>query len=80
MTMAEKLVNVLNSLNGIAHLSEIYKEYGRLYGDYREASIRGCLERNSSDSECFNGRNDLFELPYGKGKGMWALRGHYTKV
>ncbi|MGO5081586.1 hypothetical protein ACTQ3L_06200, partial [Oscillospiraceae bacterium LCP25S3_E4] len=55
----------------------IYKEYERVVGHSitknQQAGIRACIERNSSDSNVFQG-NDIFYSVYGKGNGYWGLR------
>jgi hypothetical protein len=62
-------------------LADIYKAVekirlsaGRSWPESAEATILRTLEENSSDSEAFKGRADLFAMPYGKGAGFWALR------
>jgi hypothetical protein len=39
-----------------------------------EATVRGTLEDNSSDSERFKGVRDIFCMPQGKHAGVWSLR------
>jgi hypothetical protein len=39
-----------------------------------EATVRGTLEDNSSDSDRYKGVRDIFCMPNGKHTGIWALR------
>lgn len=70
----------LVALGGKASLHAIYKEVervrraaGRTIPKTLDAVIRRTLEDHSSDSANFRGA-DLFCLPEGHGKGIWALR------
>jgi hypothetical protein len=71
----------LHRLGGRANLNQIYKEVeslrraaGRPIPPSFEASVRRTLEDHSSDSDMYKGGPDLFCMPEGKGKGVWALR------
>lgn len=71
----------LSSLGGSATLSEIYKEVrlrrtaaGRSLPTSLDAIIRRELENNSSDSESFTGKYDIFSSVDGIGAGVWSLR------
>ncbi len=72
--------DALETLGGESSLGAIYKEVerirrnaGRSVPPSIEATIRRTLEDFSSDSENFRGE-DWFEMPEGKGSGVWALR------
>lgn len=68
----------LENLNGKGHLSQIYDEVNELVSDKPktwQAQVRASLERSSSDSEAFEGKNDLFELKE-KGSGNWAIKNY----
>lgn len=82
LTWTNVIVTALSNLGGQAPLSDIYKEatdilyYGdcdnKLKNNAKEATIRGILQRFSSDSPgAYNGKKDLFKLV---GDGIWALR------
>ncbi len=62
-------------------LSEIYgavkavcETSGKRMPQELEATVRGTLEDNSSDSDRFKGVRDIFCMPDGKHTGVWALR------
>lgn len=78
MTILEATIQTLNNLGGQAAYSDIYEEYEKVVGHSitknQQAGIRACIERNSSDSDVFDGKNDIFYSVYGKGKGIWGLR------
>ena len=76
----EIIRDALQNLGGTAPLEDIYTESKRLRLEAGgsvtrefEATIRRTLEDNSSDSENFRS-DDWFEMPEGKGQGIWALR------
>lgn len=78
MAWKDEIQIALSHLGGEAPLQEIY--------DYIEnhsqvdlspnwtATVRGTLERFSSDSKAYGGRNDLFYSVHGLGAGVWGLR------
>ncbi len=78
MTWKEVIADALRHLGGEAHLSEIYhyieahstKELSASW----QASIRHALERASSDSAVFDGKDDFFYSAMGLGSGIWGLR------
>lgn len=78
MTVLEATIQTLRNLGGKASYAKIYEEYENVIGckitKNQQASIRKCIELHSSDSDMFNGNNDIFYSVYGKGKGMWGLR------
>ena len=68
----------LENLNGKGHLSQIYDEVSELVSDKPktwQAQVRASLERSSSDSEAFEGKNDLFALKE-KGSGNWSIKNY----
>lgn len=74
----EEIIQALTELGGAASYKDIYQQIidrnvKPINGDWR-ASVRGCIERNSSDSETYQGKNDIFYAVYGIGKGYWGLR------
>lgn len=71
----------LKDLGGKASLHEIYKrvktirrESGRSLPATLEAVIRRTLEDHSADSDNYRGGQDIFQMPEGKGAGVWALK------
>jgi isopropylmalate/homocitrate/citramalate synthase len=77
---ANIIYNALVALNNEAELNDIYAEVKRIIKEKYpekaknkeiEATIRGVLQRYSSDSSYFNGKNDLFVKVK---KGRWGLR------
>lgn len=85
-TWTEDVVTGLENLNGIAPLAEIYNELRNLrpqpHPESFDAIIRRTLESNSSDSDAFQGKSDLFYSVDGIGGGVWGLRSalEYTPV
>lgn len=73
-TWVEDIVQALENLGGQAHRKDILEEIKRIRSEplplHAIESMQGCIERNSSDSEAFNGK-DLFKKI---GNGIWALR------
>tara|TARA_Y100000817_G_C16719368_1_gene482887 strand:+ start:134 stop:808 length:675 start_codon:yes stop_codon:yes gene_type:complete len=81
ITWTDSIVEVLIKIGKPAHLSEIYREVRSLrdqnnlsWPQTAEASIRGSLERKSSDMISWDGSDDLFGNS-DKGGGIWYLRG-----
>lgn len=78
MTWKEIICDALSHLGGEARLQEIYdyietnkkKNLSKTW----QATVRGVLERASSDSESFEGKDDLFYSAQGLGLGIWGLR------
>lgn len=78
ITWKDCVINALKNLNGVA----AWKDIVRYIVDNKlrenipqsvEATVRGTLERHSSDSSAFAGE-DLFYSVFGIGKGVWGLR------
>ena len=77
---ANIIYNALVKLNNEANLQDIYNEAKRIVKEKYpeklrnkdiEATIRGMLQRYSSDSKYFNGQTDLF---INTNKGRWGIR------
>ena len=85
-TWTEDVVTGLENLDGIAPLADIYSELRKIRPDPQpesfDAIIRRTLESNSSDSDAFQERSDLFYSVDGIGGGVWGLRStlEYTPV
>ena len=80
MTWKEELIEVLKALGGEAGLREIYElvesRGNKQLSSKWKATVRGCLERASSDSMNFDGTEDLFYSASGLGEGIWGLRNY----
>lgn len=74
----DEIIDVLSKLGGKATLKEIYKkveqESSKELSPSYQATVRATLERHSSDSDAFEGKEDLFYIVSEKGKGEWGLR------
>lgn len=84
MTWKELLQDALEHLGGEAHLEEIYN-YVQNCGqkhltDRWKATVRGTLERSSTDSQNYDGGQDLFYSVHGLGGGKWGLRGFIPTI
>jgi hypothetical protein len=72
---------VMEQIGRPAPLAEIYRavadvcrENNRRMPRELEATVRGTLEDNSSDSDRYKKVRDIFCMPDGKHIGVWALR------
>lgn len=83
-TWSEDIELALSNLGGIATLSDIYEEVRNLRPEPHpksfEPTIRGAIERNSSDSRAFSSGKDLFFSVHGLGAGIWGLRKNLGKT
>ena len=81
-TWKEDTIQALKNLGGVAHRSKIHKEVARLrkgkLNPTWTQTIQRELETYSSDSDAWSsklgGKEDLFYMAEGKGKGVWGLR------
>lgn len=77
-TWSDDIEIALGNLGGIATLGAIYEEIKKIrlgpYPKALKATVRGAIERNSSDSKAFSSNNDLFFSVHGLGAGIWGLR------
>jgi putative restriction endonuclease len=77
-TWKEDIIKALKLLGGEAHLNEIYevvediRPKGKLTKDWRN-TLRTEIYHHSSDAKPYLGKEDLFYLVEGKGKGIWGL-------
>lgn len=82
MAVLDNVIAALKRIGGKGTYAEIYTSYETItresLTDGKKAGIRGCIERNSSDSEVFSG-NDVFYAVEGKGRGIWGLRTYKSK-
>ncbi|MBD33740.1 MAG: hypothetical protein CL892_04795 [Dehalococcoidia bacterium] len=81
ITWVDTIIEALVNLAKPSHLSEIYDEVKTIresnnlsWPKYYKASVRGALERKSSDMLSWDGNDDLFGNSE-KGKGIWYLKG-----
>lgn len=78
MTWKMRLCDALEHLGGEAHLKDIYKYIENHYGNDLtvtwQATVRGTLERASSDSKAYDNKDDLFYSVSGLGEGIWGLK------
>ncbi len=85
-TWRSDVFQALKELGGQAHLSALYEAVkkvrenrGANIPDSLEAIVRRELEYNSSDSETFLQRHDLFFSVEGLGSGIWGIRNFQRK-
>ncbi len=78
MTYKEKVIESLKELGGHAYLNDIYEVFEKISDEELpesyKAIVRATLEKNSSDSTVFDGKDDLFYSVDGIGNGHWGLR------
>ncbi|BCL63051.1 hypothetical protein DGMP_37440 [Desulfomarina profundi] len=76
-TWRDDIIKALETIGGVAPLSEIYAAVKKIRPEPHpqsiKAIIRGTIEDSSSDSEKFKG-NDIFFSAKGLGNGVWGLR------
>lgn len=82
-TWVEVISEALRRLGGISDYKNLYNEIRTIKGNENlpknwTASVRGAMERNSSDSKVFGGKRDVFYSVEGLGKGVWGLRNFQT--
>lgn len=74
----DDVVKSLKNIGGKGHLREIYREVERVRKSSLPKSwkdiVRRELENNSSDSDAYKNRYDLFYSVSGIGAGYWGLR------
>lgn len=79
-TWKEEIVEVLKDLGGEAHLKEICEQI-KIRGNKSNSTIKQTvsdnIQRFSSDSTRFQGKEDLFYSVEGIGSGIWGLN-HFT--
>ena len=78
MTYKEKVIESLKEIGGHAYLNDIYEVFEKISDEELpesyKAIVRATLEKNSSDSTVFDGKDDLFYSVDGIGNGHWGLR------
>ena len=83
-TWSEDIESALRNLGGVSTLSGIYAEVKKIrptpHPKALKATVRGAIERNSSDSEAYASGKDLFFSVQGLGAGVWGLRSHLEKT
>ncbi|HDR8026315.1 TPA: HNH endonuclease [Bacillus cereus] len=77
-TWKSEIVKSLKSLGGEATLEEIYEEVkardNKVITKTYQNTIRGTIYKKSSESQDFQGGEDLFYAVNGKGNGRWGLK------
>ena len=81
--MTNQIIEAMNLLGGHCYYKDLYSKIIELYPNCHnnysnisnwKASIRATIERLSSDSKVFQGKEDLFYSIDGLGAGHWGLR------
>jgi hypothetical protein len=87
MAWRDDVVEGLEAIGGQGALTDIYrsvanvrKRSGQELSKSWKAIIRRELEYNSSDTESYKGKRDLFYSVEGIGKGIWGLRSSSPKT
>lgn len=79
-TWLEDVVKAFNEIGGKGDYITIYKKVKEIRRNSLPASwqsiIRYTIETNSSDSDAYLRKNDLFYTVHGKGSGVWGLRNY----
>ncbi|MFR1823033.1 MAG: HNH endonuclease [Clostridium saudiense] len=76
----DEIIEAIEELGGHAFYKDIYDKIierdnmDLIQNKSWRASVRGTIERYSSDSDVYNGKLDIFYSVEGKGKGHWGLR------
>jgi predicted HNH restriction endonuclease len=75
----EDVILALRNLGGVAAYADLYREIERVRPSEQltptwEATVRRTIQQHSSDSEAFEGAEDLFYSVDGIGEGRWGLR------
>ncbi|QNL44546.1 HNH endonuclease [Oscillibacter hominis] len=79
----EEVIDALHELGDQAHYNKIFQRIqDRGIMNFEEnktwtAAVRSTIERSSSDSKAFTGKEDIFYSAQGKGKGVWGIREPY---
>lgn len=77
-TWLEDIIVAFKNLNGVSNYEQIYEEVKRIRDNTLPLSwkeiIRRTIETHSSDSQVFDGKNDLFYSVEGLGNGIWGLK------
>lgn len=83
-TVKQIIVEILKNRGGEACYSDIYNDFEKITGEpittVKQAGIRATIERASSDTLQFSGKDDLFYSCNGKGKGWWGLRNYNNET
>ena len=76
MTWKDDVLEAMKRLNKESSLQEIYDQIPSIrpnLGSNWKARVRATLEENSSESEAWLGKDDLFFMVE-KGSGIWSLK------
>jgi len=84
MNYTEAIVEALERLGGHAYLRDIYEEFQNVYsGELSKTwqnSLRAAIERNSADSNAFDGKESIFYSVDGLGNGHWGLVNYQNNI
>lgn len=80
-TWKEDIIKAFHFIGGEGHYLDIYEAVELIRPSDKmtetwRATVRGTIERFSSDSEAFNGKEDIFYSVQGLGKGIWGLNNY----
>ncbi|MDY3520502.1 HNH endonuclease [Riemerella anatipestifer] len=80
-TWKDDIIKAFKRIGGEGHYSDIYDAVEAIRPKDKmteswKAIVRGTIERFSSDSEAYNGKEDLFYSVDGLGKGIWGLNSY----
>lgn len=79
-TWLVEIIESMKEIGGYGNYKNIYEkieERGNKDISNRKswkAAVRAAIETHSSDSDVFNGKDDIFYSVCGKGRGIWGLR------
>ena len=80
MTWLEYIVKAFANLGGVVSYKQLYDKIILIryehFSDSWKAVVRATIERNSSDSLAYGGKNDIFYSVDGLGNGMWGVRNY----
>lgn len=80
MTWLDYIVKAFENLGGVASYKQLYDEIilirNEKFSNSWRATVRATIERSSSDSLAYGGKNDIFYSVDGLGNGIWGLRNY----
>ncbi len=81
MNWLNYIETALINLGGVSTYSQLYDEIELIRSNDElstnwKATVRGVIERHSSDSEAYLGKKDIFYSVDGLGQGIWGLRNY----
>ena len=78
-TWKEYIIEAFKLIGGEGHYVDIYEAVERVTPQEKmtkdwKATVRGRIEHFSSDSDKYNGKEDIFYSVKGLGKGIWGFK------